>query len=138
MPKGVYKRTEEQNRHNSESHKGQIPWIKGRRMSEEAKIKSSNSKKKLGLTGEKCHWWKGENAGIVSKHLWITKHRGKPNYCEICKRTDRKKYEWSNKDHKYSRKLEDYQRLCKKCHIRYDIENNNFWNRKRDNFGKFK
>ena len=36
------------------------------------------------------------------------------------KKTDEKKYEWSNKDHKYSLKREDWQRLCTSCHIKYD------------------
>ena len=27
-----------------------------------------------------------------------------------------------NKDHEYKRKLEDYRRLCHKCHHRYDVK----------------
>lgn len=86
------------------------PWL--------GKKHSKESKEKMG--GEKHHLWKGEEAGYGSKHDWIARNRGKPRYCEECKRTDQKKYEWSNVDHKYRRVIGDYKRLCTKCHRKYD------------------
>jgi hypothetical protein len=68
--------------------------------------------------------WKGEKAGKKAKHEWISVNYGKPNYCEHCKRTDRKKYEWANIDHKYRRVIEDFIRLCVSCHRKYDYEYN--------------
>lgn len=41
MPSGVYIRTEECKKNLSKSHKGQIPWIKGKHLSEEYKKKIS-------------------------------------------------------------------------------------------------
>lgn len=73
---------------------------------------------------EKSRAWK-ESVGKIAIHRRIEVRYGKQNYCEICKRTDKKKYEWSNKDHKYSLKKEDWQRVCVSCHRKYDIENNN-------------
>jgi hypothetical protein len=69
---------------------------------------------------ENNYAWKGDKATYSSKHKWITRKLGSPKYCEICKRTDQKKYEWANKDHEYSRKKEDYMRLCIPCHRKYD------------------
>jgi len=60
----------------------------------------------------------------VSVHQWVYREKGKPNYCVMCKTTTAKRFEWANKDHKYQRNLDDYIRLCKKCHCRYDKENN--------------
>ena len=74
---------------------------------------------------EKNPNWMGGKYVIGSVHQWIAKNLGKPNYCEICKRTDKKDYDWSNKDHKYRRDLNDWQRLCRSCHTAFDIKHNN-------------
>ena len=66
-----------------------------------------------------------EELKYSSIHTKITKNYGTPKYCEICKSTNKKIYDWSNKDHKYSLKRKDWQRLCRSCHIKYDIKYNN-------------
>jgi hypothetical protein len=66
--------------------------------------------------------WKGNKASKSAMHKWMDKNFGKPKYCEICKRTDRKQYDWSNKDHTYKRDRKNWQRLCSSCHKKYDIE----------------
>lgn len=71
-------------------------------------------------TGEKNNRWAGDNVGYDGVHMWIKKIRGKASKCEHCKRTDRKKYEWCSKDHKYTRNAEDYLELCTSCHRKYD------------------
>lgn len=74
----------------------------------------------------KNHWnWKDGDIGKKAKHDRIEKLLGKPNYCEHCKKSDKKRYHWSNKDHKYSCKLQDWQRLCASCHKKYDLRYNN-------------
>lgn len=70
--------------------------------------------------------WKGDDIGYVQRHQRIRWLLGTPNICETCNRTDRKKYEWSNKDHKYTLDPQDWQRLCVSCHQKYDIEHNNY------------
>lgn len=65
--------------------------------------------------------WKGDAVGSPGVHAWIRYHRGTPKECEICHTTDSKRFEWSNKDHKYRRVEEDWQRLCARCHRNYDI-----------------
>lgn len=68
--------------------------------------------------------WRGDKICKYQKHERIEKQLGVPKYCEICKRSDKKKYEWSNKDHKYSLNLKDWQRLCTSCHRKYDMKYN--------------
>jgi hypothetical protein len=48
-------------------------------------------------------------------------HFGKPKKCDHCGTTDTEKhYDWANVDHKYRRRREDFKRLCRSCHLRYD------------------
>ena len=76
-------------------------------------------------SGKKSVHWKGLAVGYNGAHAWIAKIKGKPKKCERCKSTTKKLYDWANKDHKYSRNPKDYIRLCRGCHIKFDIENNN-------------
>lgn len=120
MPIGIYKRTEKHKKIMSESHKGY-------KMPKEQKIKISNSikgknkgKKYPQFSGENSCHWTGENIGYSGIHTWVKKWKGQPNLCENCGSTKAKKFEWANIDHKYRRILEDYIRLCTKCHRSYD------------------
>lgn len=72
--------------------------------------------------GKNIYNYKGEKAGYCAKHKWIKKMRGNPKYCEHCKKTDKKNYHWSNISGKYKKDINDWQRLCVKCHSKYDIE----------------
>ena len=132
-----YKMTEEHKKKIGESNKKKLTeyflTVKGKKLAINHSKKmlgrklSEEHKEKIKLNtpiGFKHANWKGEGASYSSKHIWITKELGKPNYCEHCERTDKKKYEWANKDHKYRRKNEDYLRLCTSCHRNYDYKNN--------------
>lgn len=109
------KRTLEQRKALSKVKKGSIPWNTGLTKETNETVKRIAENK----LGSKSHFWR-EEVKYRAIHCRIEKLLGKPRYCEICKRTDRKVYDWSNKDHKYSLKKEDWQRLCRSCHIKYD------------------
>lgn len=66
--------------------------------------------------------WKGEKAGYVSKHTWIYKHLGQPRFCEECgnKKLRHRQYHWANISGQYLRDLDDWRRLCAKCHKKFD------------------
>ena len=99
-------------------------WL-GKKMPERSnEYRKKMSLVKIGKPNEGA--WKGDLAGKGAMHRWIEKTFGKPSYCEICKKTDKKKYEWANKYHTYLRKAEDYFRACSSCHRKYDIEHNNY------------
>lgn len=57
-----------------------------------------------------------------SIHSWLRTNFGTPNKCEHCGTTDKdKNYDWANtKQHKYKRIREDFIRLCRSCHRKYD------------------
>ena len=137
MPSGKYIRTPEIREKISKSLRGNIPWNKGKKrppFSQKWKDNSSKAgkgkkfteehKKKIGeaQAEDKGHNWKGNNVGYEALHGWVSKHRGKPNVCEFCKRKvfDKRKIHWANVDHKYKRVLEDFIRLCHSCHREYD------------------
>lgn len=67
-----------------------------------------------------------EDATYNTKHSRVVKMWGTPMKCELCGDTNKKRYDWSNKDHKYVIKRKDWLRLCRSCHIRWDIENNGY------------
>jgi hypothetical protein len=104
----------------------------GFKMSEETKKRVSESKKGK-IPSEQNFFWKGENAKYGARHMWIILHKGKPNHCSFCGKTELRprQYNWANIDHKYRRNLDDYIRLCASCHQKYDIENNNYCGGKR-------
>lgn len=68
--------------------------------------------------------WKWWIAWYSNVHAWINKVKWSPSFCEHCLRTDKKKYEWANIDHKYLYNEDDYIRLCTQCHRKYDYEYN--------------
>ena len=96
--------------------------MQGRKFTEETKKKISEALKGNNNSpkGEDNGNWKGDKAGIDAIHGWIKRRKPKPESCELC--GENKKLELSNKDHKYSRNLGDYQYVCKLCHRRYDIK----------------
>lgn len=149
MPPGVYPRTEYHRRINSEGHKGiklsdahkkKLSKIfSGRKISDEQKEKLRESAIKRGLrpsehcrskaaeatrlrVGEKNHKWKGDEVGYVALHTWVSRKKGKPKKCEICKKENLERYEWANKDRKYRRNTDDFIRLCVECHRNYDLD----------------
>lgn len=86
--------------------------------------KKQKEKVSIKNKGNKHGMWKGDNAKYCAIHEFISKWKGKPKKCEMCGTTKAKKYEWANIDHKYSRVLEDYIRMCTKCHLNFDREKN--------------
>ena len=96
MPTGVYKRTK-------------AAWNKG--------------KTYLAIAGAKNHMWK-KKPGYDAIHDWVIRWKGRPETCEVCGKTGLKGrwIHWANIDHKYRRVLDDYIRMCSKCHGQYDLE----------------
>lgn len=121
MPSGVYKRTSYHIKRMSEG-------LRGLKYSPEAYDSRRN---------EKGFWWKGNKAKYWAKHGWIKKYYGKACVCEKSDETCSGRFEWSNKNHKYSRNISDWQQLCSSHHKRYDYKKFKMipWNKgNRNNF----
>lgn len=113
--KGVQVCSDETRKKMSIMRSGEKHPMFGKKQSEESKEKNRQSQ-----LGDKGHSWSGDAVGIQGVHTWVEKMKGKPMSCEHCLKTDQKKYEWANKFHTYKRVLDDYIRLCSKCHAAYD------------------
>lgn len=66
-------------------------------------------------------FWKGESASYASKHEWVNNHWGQPELCDHCGGTDCGRYDWANISGEYKREREDWLRLCRSCHFRFDF-----------------
>lgn len=85
----------------------------------ECYYKSLIGKKNYYMRGRRHPCWKGDNATYSSIHSWIRDKKGKAgNY--KCVHCDKQARDWANIDHIYSRDLDDYIPLCRKCHIKFD------------------
>lgn len=101
-------------------NKGKI-WGKESRiaMSEGHKLKGIEPKIKFIAIGEESPSWKGDRVGYGALHDWVRKWKGKPRICEHCG-IEGNNLEWANKSQEYKRDLNDWIRLCRTCHRRYD------------------
>lgn len=76
----------------------------------------------IGKVGEQSRRWKGEKASYAAIHMWIKKHWGQPDHCDICHCENASRYEWCDKDKKYRRVREDWIQVCPSCHRKYDAD----------------
>lgn len=60
----------------------------------------------------------------ASVHQWIKRLKGKASHCENCGAKDGGLfYDWSNISGEYKRRIEDWQQLCRLCHVNFDMKN---------------
>lgn len=59
--------------------------------------------------------WKGERAGLDAIHIWVLARKPKPKFCVICKKNKPK--DLANISQKYKRDVDDFEWLCRKCHM---------------------
>jgi len=86
-------------------------WRRLKKFGINRSISESNSMEKNGM-------WKGEKVGYNSLHLWIRKHKPKSDFCEKCK--IRKPIDISNISGEYKRDINDFEWLCRRCHMKSD------------------
>lgn len=117
--------------HGSEG-KGNQAWL-GRKHTIESRLKISQAKigkklspftkehrknmvkSKLGVSNPQ---WRGENVGYTGVHHWVQRHLPKPELCQICNKVP--PYDLANISNRYLRDINDYQWLCRKCHMLSD------------------
>ena len=68
--------------------------------------------------GSRNPMWKGEKVGKLSLHEWVKSRKEKPSVCERCKKNS--SYDLSNKTGSYKRDLDDWEWLCRRCHMEDD------------------
>ena len=68
--------------------------------------------------GKNNNMWKGDKITYSGVHAWVKAHKSKPLYCERCNK--KKKLDLANKSGKYLRDINDYEWICRKCHVKSD------------------
>jgi hypothetical protein len=95
----------------SEDHKRHISeGGKGRIVSKETRQKLSELR-----TGYKNPSWKGDDVTCHSLHDWVRWHKPRVALCEIC--GEKPPRDLANISGEYKRDINDYQWLCRKCHM---------------------
>ena len=95
------------------SHKGKLHYNYGKKPEEKLGFKS----------GKDNPCWKGNNVGYEALHEWIKKRKPKPKLCERCKK--RPPYDLANISGEYRRDVNDFEWICRKCHMKDDGRINN-------------
>lgn len=75
------------------------------------------NKKSLSKLGSLNPQWKGDNVGYGKLHEWVKNRLLKPEICPKCK--TRKAYDLANKGI-YNRDLNNWEWLCRYCHMKSD------------------
>ena len=68
--------------------------------------------------------WKGDKATYAAFHYRVESARGKPMICTVCGAINKSVYEWANLSGRYE-DVNDYARMCRKCHRAYDKNRKN-------------
>jgi len=78
------------------------------------------TKKKIGLSnkGEKNGIWKGDKVSYIGLHRWVKRNKPKLEFCERCK--IQKSYDLANISGNYKRDINDFEWLCRSCHMQED------------------
>ena len=100
--------------HEKQFKKGHKPWNKeliGFRKGHAATFSGKD---------EKNPAWKGDDVGYNGLHDWVKGKLGKPLICSNCEFRDQnsRMFHWHNISGLYLRNIEDWIRLCAKCHKR--------------------
>lgn len=115
-----------------EKSKKRISYWAGKKLSKEHIERISIGHKGKNLC-EKNGMWKGDNVGYLSLHEWVINRKIKPLFCEICLKE--KKLELANISGKYKRDINDYQWLCRRCHMKSDGRLQKLIQRNKDKLG---
>ena len=62
--------------------------------------------------------WKGKDANINSIHRWVERRKIKPEFCEKCH--IKKPFDLANISQEYKRDINDFEWLCRSCHMKSD------------------
>lgn len=76
-----------------------------------------------GKLGDRNPMWRGDNVGLAALHDWVKDRKLKPSLCDCCH--SRPPDDLSNISQEYKRDLDDWEWLCRKCHMTKDGRMNN-------------
>jgi len=74
--------------------------------------------RKSAKIGEKNPLWKGENVQYGALHAWVSRNKPKPSLCEEC--NEAPPYDLANISQEYKRDIDDFEWICRVCHMTKD------------------
>jgi len=78
-------------------------------------MEKTREKFRVSKIGERNVNWKGNDVGYGSLHEWVKNRLTEPERCEKCRK--KKKLDLCNRSGKYLRRLDDWEWLCRRCHM---------------------
>lgn len=74
------------------------------------------------IRGEAHSAWKGAAVSYSGIHKWVNRNFGRPDTCEHCATggLSGRNINWANISGEYKRDRNDWLRLCRSCHTKYD------------------
>lgn len=90
---------------------------------EKIRIALKNNANKM--WGENNPQWRGSLVGYHALHAWVKRNKIKTELCECCKKSLAK--DLANISQQYKRELNDWEWLCRKCHMLKDGRLENFY-----------
>lgn len=67
---------------------------------------------------EKNPMWKGDDVGYKCLHKWVRRHKPKPELCQECNL--KPPHDLANISQEYKRDVNDFEWLCRACHMKKD------------------
>ena len=113
----------------TEFKNGHVPWDKGQKgLPAPVECAQPGEHRSPGTeftseraAGEGNNQWLGDDVGYYGLHTWVSRRLGKASKCVQCGATD--SVEWSNISWEYKLDASDWQQLCRRHHIDYDLQN---------------
>ena len=122
--------TREMRKKLSESHKGEknpmfgVPSpMSGKKHTKETLKLMSDIK-----LNENNPMWAGDNVKLPALHRWVERRKPKPKLCVKCKKVEPR--DLANISGEYRRDINDFEWLCRKCHMTIDGRLKNLNNQK--------
>ncbi|MEK6883504.1 MAG: hypothetical protein AABY22_28005 [Nanoarchaeota archaeon] len=68
--------------------------------------------------GKNRSQWKGDKVGYARLHAWIRQNKPQPHLCDNCEL--KQSFEIANISGEYKRDINDFEWLCRSCHMKKD------------------
>jgi len=80
-------------------------------------------KSKENIRGADNPFWRGGDVKMTALHEWVGSRKPKPEFCEECGL--RPPFDLATIEDRYTRNLDDWEWLCRRCHMLKDGRMNN-------------
>lgn len=79
---------------------------------------AAKEKIRLSRLGDKNPFWRGDNVSYTALHSWVTRNKAKSLLCGDCHK--KRVLELSSISGEYTRDLDDWEWICRRCHMQKD------------------